>query len=57
MNEIQCKGGNDDKHGDRQHFDSRIVRRRGVLIRQNQIGYLNDIQLLFKADGLLHLAI
>ena len=57
MNEIQCKGRNDDQHRDRQHFDGGIVRRRGVLIRQNQIGNLNNIKLLFKADRLLHLAI
>ena len=57
MNEVQRKGRNDDQHRDRQHFDSRIVRRCGVLVRQNQIGNLNDIQLLFKADRLLHLAI
>ena len=57
MNEVQRKGGNDDKHGDRQHFDCRIVRRCGVPIRQNKIGNLDDIQLLFKADRLLHLAI
>jgi len=57
MDEIQRKGGNDNQHRDRQHFDSGVIRRRGVLVRQNQIGNLNDVKLLFKADSLLHLAI
>ena len=57
MDEVQRKGGNDNQHGDRQHFDGGIVRRRGVLVRQNQIGNLNDVKLLFKADSLLHLAV
>ena len=34
-----------------------IIRRRGVLVRQNQIGNLNDVKLLFKADGLLYVAV
>ena len=57
MNEVQRKGRNDDQHGDRQHFDGGIVRRCGILVRQNQIGNLNDVKLLFKTDRLLHLAI
>ena len=57
MDKVQRKGGNDDQHGDRQHFNGGVVRRRGILIRQNKIGNLNDIQLLFKADGLPYLAI
>lgn len=57
MDEVQRKGRNDDQHGDRQHFDGGIIRRRGVLVRQNQIGNLNDVKLLFKADGLLYLAV
>ena len=52
MDEIERKGADDNEHGDRQKLHRRIFLKACTLIRQHQIGYLHDIELLFQADGL-----
>ena len=57
MDEVQRKGADDNEHGDRQKLHRRKFLKRSTLVRQHQIGYLYDVKLLFKADGLFDVPI
>ena len=57
MDEIQCKGADDNEHSNRQKLHRRIFLEARALVRQHQIGYLYDIELLFKADRLFDVPI
>jgi len=54
MNKIKGKGTNDNQHRHRQQFNGRVFLKGRVLIWQYKVGYLNDIELVIKADCIFH---
>ena len=57
MDEVEGKGADYNEHCHGKQFHCGVFFKRGFLIRQHQIRYLNDVELLFKADGLCDIPI
>ena len=57
MDEVEGKGADYNEHCHGKQLHCGVFFKRGFLIRQNQIRHLNDIELLFKADGLCDIPI
>ena len=57
MDEVEGKGADYNEHCHGKQLHCGVFFKRSFLIRQHQIRHLNDIELLFKADGLCDIPI
>ena len=57
MDEVEGKGADYNEHCHGKQLHCGVFFKRGFLIRQHQIRHLNDVELLFKADGLCDIPI